>query len=242
MTTTNTYNPIFRAFRELTTPQAFRWYGTQAKATATLAKAIAHYSFTNAQRLLSDSKPAAIAPAIAESENAPTRQDDSDAVVGLENAMLTLQESASQQEYAPVIDEPENAMLTLQESALQQDILAEVAEVRDLPVPDGWEAIEAEDLMQVQPEPALDNSENDCISIDEPEQAITTHQEYASAELQQEYARSETIAPDPDLGDAIAGDGETEAAFSWVDDAQLDNEDDTELRPWAREDEAEEDA
>jgi hypothetical protein len=41
MTTTNTYNPLLSAFRILTTPQAFRWYGTQAKATATLAPAIA---------------------------------------------------------------------------------------------------------------------------------------------------------------------------------------------------------
>jgi hypothetical protein len=70
MTTTNTYNPIFRAFHELTTPEAFRWYGTQAKATATLAQTIAHYSFTTAQRLLSDRNPMAIAPAVAELENA----------------------------------------------------------------------------------------------------------------------------------------------------------------------------
>ncbi len=70
MTTTNTYNPIFRAFRELTTPQAFRWYGAQAKATATLAQTIAFRSFTTAQRLLSDHKPIAIASAVAEPENA----------------------------------------------------------------------------------------------------------------------------------------------------------------------------
>jgi hypothetical protein len=70
MTTTNTYNPIFCAFRELTTPEAFRWYGTQAKATATLAQTIAHHSVTTAQRLLSDSNPMAIAPAVAEPENA----------------------------------------------------------------------------------------------------------------------------------------------------------------------------
>jgi hypothetical protein len=76
MTTTNTYNPIFRAFRELTTPEAFRWYGTQAKTTATLAQTIAHYSFTTAQRLLSDSKPMAIAPAVAEPENAKAQHQE----------------------------------------------------------------------------------------------------------------------------------------------------------------------
>jgi hypothetical protein len=46
MTTSNThYNPIFRAtraaFAELTTAEALRWYGTQAKATAARASAIA---------------------------------------------------------------------------------------------------------------------------------------------------------------------------------------------------------
>jgi hypothetical protein len=110
MTTTNTYNPIFRAFNELTTPEAFRWYGTQAKTTAILAQAIAHYSFTAAQRLLSDRHRLALAPAVAEPENAqtiaPVVQDDGAAVAGLENAkslcVTALQELAiaPQQEYA----------------------------------------------------------------------------------------------------------------------------------------------
>jgi hypothetical protein len=76
MTTTQNYNPLLSAFRELTTPEAFRWYGTQAKATATLAQTIAHYSFTTAQRLLSDSKPMAIASAIAEPENAKAQHQE----------------------------------------------------------------------------------------------------------------------------------------------------------------------
>jgi hypothetical protein len=117
MTTSKHYNPLFSALRELTTPEAQRWYRAQAKTTATLAQTIAHYSFTTAQRLLSDSFAQrlrhrfAFAPAIAEQEYAqtitPAVQDDSDAVARLENAMLTLPESALEQEYAPAIDEPE---------------------------------------------------------------------------------------------------------------------------------------
>jgi hypothetical protein len=64
MSTTNTtYNPIFRAtraaFAELTTAEAQRWYGTQAKATAARASAIStdihtisHLSIAAVTRLL----------------------------------------------------------------------------------------------------------------------------------------------------------------------------------------------
>jgi hypothetical protein len=198
MTTTQNYNPIFRAFRELTTPEAQRWYRTQAKATATLAQMIAHYSFTTAQRLLSDRKPMAIAPAIAEPENAkaphPVVQDDGKPAAVLENAI-----AASQQEYA----------------------LPEVTRAQDLPVPDGWEAIKADDTVvdeleqaevgweeiapAIAPEQEQDDSEGNRNAIDEPEQAIA---------------------------------GETDAELSWVEDAPLDDEDPTERRYWSGEDDA----
>jgi hypothetical protein len=90
MTTTQNYNPLRNALVELTTPEAQRWYRTQAKTTATLAQTIAFRSFTTAQRLLGNSKPVALA-AIAEPEFAqtiaPAVQDDSDTVAGLENAI-----------------------------------------------------------------------------------------------------------------------------------------------------------
>jgi hypothetical protein len=199
MTTTQNYNPIFRAFRELTTPEAFRWYGTQAKTTATLAQTIAFRSITTAQRLLSDSHRFAIAPAISEPENAkaphPLVQDDSNAVVGLENAISPQQEHAS----------------------------TEATEPEESPVSNDWEAI----APATAPEQEQDDSEGDRIAIDEPEQAI------ASTELKQAISLSdaETNAPEPDDSDA-------DAAFTWVDDARLDD-DDTELRPWAGEDDAE---
>jgi hypothetical protein len=219
MTTTNTYNPIFRAFRELTTPQAFRWYGTQAKATATFAKAIAYYSFTTARHLLSDRKPVAIA-AIAEPEFAqtiaPAVQDDSDAVAGFENAISPQQEHAQ----------------------------TEATEAQGLSVPDGWEAIEANDTavdeleqaevgweaiaLATAPEPELDDSESDRIAIDEPEQAMLTLQESASTEPPQAITLSdaEAIAPEPNFGEA-------DAELSGADEALLDDEDPTERRYWA---------
>ncbi|MGA7934285.1 MAG: hypothetical protein WCA35_12120, partial [Kovacikia sp.] len=57
MTTTNTpYNPLLRAtraaFAELTTLEAQAWYCTQAKATAAVAKTIAHSSKATITRLL----------------------------------------------------------------------------------------------------------------------------------------------------------------------------------------------
>jgi hypothetical protein len=165
MTTTNTYNPIFRAFRELTTPQAFRWYGTQAKATATLVSTIALRSYSTTQRLLNTSNPMAIT----------------------------------------AIAEPEQVMGK-----------TEATEAQDLPVPDGWEAIEADDS-----------------TVDEPEQAI------ASTELQQAIALSEaeTNAPEPDIGEAIAD--VADAEMSGADEALLDDEDPTERRYWSGEDGAE---
>jgi hypothetical protein len=221
MTTSKHYNPLFSALRELTTPEAQRWYRAQAKTTATLAQTIAHYSFTTAQRLLSNSKSVALA-AIAEPERAqtiaPAVQDDSAAVAGLENAI------SSQQEHAQT----------------------EATEAQGLSVPDGWEAIEANDtavdeLEQADaeweaiapataPEQEQDDSEGDRIAIDEPEQAIS------STELQQaiNLSEAEAIAPEPDFGEAIADDGETELA--WVDDARLDDEDPTERRFWAGDD------
>jgi hypothetical protein len=207
MTTTQNYNPIFRAFHELTTPEAFRWYGTQARATATLAQTIAFRSVTAAQRLLSNRHRFAIAPAVAEPENAkaphPAVQDDGDAVAVSENAI------APQQEYAST----------------------EATEAQDLPVPDGWEAIEANDTAVAEPEQA-----------DAGWEAKATRQEYAPSE-------TVTIAPaiEPELNDsecdriaideleqAIAGEAEPELA--WVDEALLDDEDPTERRYWSGED------
>ena len=177
MTTTQNYNPLLSALRELTSAQAFRWYGTQAKTTATLAQTIAFRSFTTAQRLLSDSNPVAIAPAVVEPENA----------------------KAPHQEYAQ----------------------AEATEAQDLPVPDGWEAIEADDTMQAQLE--LDDSASDCLAIDEPEQAIASTELQQAIAPHQEYAKDKTIALEPDFDNAIAGDSEA---------VPLDDED-TELRYWA---------
>jgi hypothetical protein len=172
MTTTNTYNPLLSALRELTTPEAFRWYGTQAKATAALAQTITHYSVTTAQRLLSDSNPVALA-AVAEPESAESLCEA----------------------IAPAIE----------------------------------------------PEPELDDGECDCIANDEPESAMLTLQESASTEPQQarathqEYTLSdaEAIAPEPDFGEAIACDGETELAVGAVPLDDNDDDDDTELRYWA---------
>jgi hypothetical protein len=154
MTTTNTYNPIFRAFRELTSAQAFRWYLQQLQTTATLAQTIAHYSFTTTQRLLSDSFAQrfrhrfAIAPAIAEPELAkaphPVVQDDGKPAAVLENAI----------------------------AASLQIALTEAAES---PVSDDWEekATHQEYATTIEPEPEQDDSEGDRIAIDEPEQAIS---------------------------------------------------------------------
>jgi hypothetical protein len=109
MTTTNTYNPLLSAFRELTTPQAFRWYRTQSKTIASGAKTIALRGFTTAQRLLSDSKPAAIAPhqeyapAIAETI-ALAVQGDSGAVAGQEHALSEAEAIASE----PELDDSES--------------------------------------------------------------------------------------------------------------------------------------
>jgi hypothetical protein len=208
MTTTQNYNPLRNALVELTTPEAQHWYRTQAKTTATLAKMIAHYSFTTAQRLLSDRKPVALA-AIAEPELAqtiaPAVQDDGDAVAGLENAILTLPESALEQEHA----------------------LSEATEPEESPVSNDWEEI----APATAPEPEPDDSEGDAnaprvrIAIDEPEQAI------ASTELKQAISLSdaETNAPEPDDGEAIT-------ELSGVDEALLDDEDPTERRYWAGDD------
>jgi hypothetical protein len=69
MTTTKSYNPILRAIRELTTPQARRWYWQQLQATATLAQTLTHRSLATTRHLLDVSKPALIA-AVAEPEQA----------------------------------------------------------------------------------------------------------------------------------------------------------------------------
>jgi hypothetical protein len=247
MTTTNTYNPIFRAFRELTSAQAFRWYLQQLQTTATLAQTIAHYSFTTAQRLLSDRKPVALA-AIAEPELAqtiaPVVQDDSAAVAGLENAMLTLPESALEQEYAPAIDEPEavegdrlkhfpglrigstpEEQLELNQPAM--DLLQSWIETDKISVAESENAIAPSEAQTIAPAtaPEQDDSEGDRIAIDEPEQAIS-------------LSDAEAIAPEPDFGEAIADDSKADAEMAWGDDAPLDDDDDTELRPWI-DDEAE---
>jgi hypothetical protein len=203
MTTTQNYNPIFRAFRELTTPEAFRWYRTQAKTTATLAQTIALKGFTTAQRLLNASKPMAIAPAVAEPENAkaqhPVVQDDGAVVAVSENAI------APQQEYAST----------------------EATEAQDLPVPDGWEAIEANDT-----------------AVAEPEQADAGWEAIAPSETE---TIAPATAPEPELddseGDRIAIDeleqaiaGEADAELSGADEALLDDEDPTERRYWAGDD------
>jgi hypothetical protein len=233
MTTTNTYNPIFRAFRELTTPEAFRWYGTQAKTTATLAKTIAFRSITTAQRLLSDSFAQrfrhrfAIAPAIAEPENAkathPVVQDDRKPVAVLEDAMLTLPESALEQEYAPAIDEPET---------VEGDYHKHFPGLRIGNTP--------EEQLELN-RPAMDLLPHwiDEDKIDEPEQADTRYEAIAPAEAQ---TIAPAIEPEPELDDSkcdhIANDepqqaiaGEADAELSGADEALLDDKDDTELRP-----------
>jgi hypothetical protein len=183
MTTTNKYNPLLSAFRELTNPEAFRWYLAQAQATATLASTIARYSFTTAQRLLSDSSSIALAPAVAEPEKAIAStialavQDD--AVAGIENAIAP----SEAETVAPTI------------------------------------------------EPELNDSESDRISIDELRQVIA---------LPQEYAQAEAKAPEADCGEATAADDAADLA--WFDAVSLDVEDDTELRPWTGEDDAEDEA
>jgi hypothetical protein len=113
------------------------------------------------------------------------------------------------------VAEPESAIASQQEYALP-----EATRAQDLPVPDGWEAIEANDTAVAEPEqadagweaiapsetetiapaiePELDDSECDRIAIDEPEQAI-------------------------------AGDAE----LSGADEVLLDDEDPTEQRHWA---------
>jgi hypothetical protein len=197
MTTTQNYNPIFRAFRELTTPEAFRWYCTQAKATATLAQTIAHRSFTTAQRLLSNSKPMAIA-AIAEQEYAqaitPAVQDDGDAVAGLKNAESLSEAIALEQEHA----------------------LSEATEPEESPVSNDWEEI----APATAPGPELDDGECDRIAIDELEQAIS------STELQQASADEiandgETEAEQAWVNSALLDDDDTERRYWAGDDAEV---------------------
>jgi hypothetical protein len=120
-------------------------------------------------------------------------------------------------------------MLTLQESALEQEYAQ--TEVQGLPIPDGWEAIEANHT-------AVDELEQADVGWE----AKATHQEYAPSE-------TETIAPaiEPELDDSecdrIAIDepeqaiaGEADAELSWADRALLDDEDPTERRYWAGDD------
>jgi hypothetical protein len=221
---TNTYNPIFRALRELTTPQAFRWYGTQAKATATLAQTIALKGFTTAKHWFSCG---AIASAVADPENAiampsaiaptetiaqtiaPVVQDDGDAVVGLENAMLTLPESALEPECAPVIEGSETVEGNRSKHFPGLRIGNTPEEQLELNRPaidllQRW--IDADNLSVTEPENAiapaleLELADGDRIAIDELEQAIS------STELQQAITLSdaEAIAPELDFGEAIA--------------------------------------
>jgi hypothetical protein len=80
MTTTHTSrNPWAKAIlsfiAELTTPESQKWHLQQLQTTATLAQTIAHYSFTTAQRLLSDRNSVALA-AIAEPESAIAQQQE----------------------------------------------------------------------------------------------------------------------------------------------------------------------
>jgi hypothetical protein len=259
MTTTQNYNPLLSALRELTTPEAFRWYGTQAKATATLAQTIALKGFTTAKHWFSPS-PSAIASAVAEPENAiampsaiaptetiaqtiaPVVQDDGDAVVGLENAMLTLPESALEPECAPVIEGSETVEGNRSKHFPGLRIGNTPEEQLELNRPaidllQRW--IDADNLSVTEPEnaiaPALESelADGDRIAIDELEQAIS------STELQQAITLSdaETNAPEPDIGEAIADDADAE--MSGADEALLDDEDPTERRYWSGEDDAE---
>jgi hypothetical protein len=122
------------------------------KTTAALAQTIAHYSITTAQRLLSNSHRFAIAPAVAEPENA-IASTINPAV--LENAIAPSEAQTIAPTIAPepelddsesdhiAIDEPEQAMLTLQESAStepQQAIALSEAEAIE-PEPNFGEAI-----------------------------------------------------------------------------------------------------
>jgi hypothetical protein len=231
MTTTQNYNPLRNALVELTTTEALRWYRTQAKTTATLAQTIAHYSFTTAQRLLSDRYRFAIAPAIAEPENAKVTQ---------QNEQLETVEGDRLKHFPGLrIGNTPEEQLELNQPAM--DLLQSWIETDKISVAESENAIAPSEAETIAPAtaPEPDDSEGDRIAIDEPEQAMLTLQESASTELQQakaphqEYALSEaeTKVPEHDFGDAIAG--ETDAELSWVEDAPLDDEDPTERRYWA---------
>jgi hypothetical protein len=246
MTTTNTYNPIFRAFRELTSAQAFRWYLQQLQTTVALAQRL-----LNARKSVAKPQHQEYAPAEMEPGNAKVMQqneqletfegDCSKHFPGLRIANTPEEQLELNQPAMDLLQswletdkisvaQPENAMLTPQESAPQQEFAqTEATEVQHLPAPDGWEAIEAEDTAQapaeqadvgweaiapaIEPEPELDDGECDRIANDEPQQAMLTLQESASTELQQssalrqEYADAEAIELEPDFGEAIADDG-----------------------------------
>jgi hypothetical protein len=159
MTTNATYNPILSALRELTTQEAFRWYSTQAKATAALAHTIALRSIAIVQPLL---KPTSAMPkkteamqvveAIAQPEPIPTLASDVDAEaqtdVFAENDIPTLLRVSggdAEDERPDSVDEQEDTSFYGAEDELEDAIAQNETDKEPMQVPAGWNAIEADD-------------------------------------------------------------------------------------------------
>jgi hypothetical protein len=155
-----TYNPLRLAFAQLTTPDAFRWYGTQVKATAALAQTIA----TKAKHLL---KPTSTMPkrpspetaeavqvveAIAQLETIPALDSDVDAEaqtdVFAENdipTQLRFSVGDTEDERPNSVDEEEDTSFYVAEDKLEDAIAQNETDKEPMQVPAGWNAIEADD-------------------------------------------------------------------------------------------------
>jgi hypothetical protein len=146
MTTNPTYNPLLSALRELTTPEAFRWYSTQVKATAALAYTIA----TEAKHLLkpTSAMPEQASPEIAEAvqvveviaqpEPIPTLDAKDDASAIAEDEIPTLLRFSggdAEDERPDSVNEEEDTSFYGAEDKLEDA----------MQVPAGWNAIEADD-------------------------------------------------------------------------------------------------
>jgi hypothetical protein len=146
MTTTNpAYNPLLSALRELTTPDARRWYLQQAKATAALAQTIALRSIAVVQPLL---KPTSAIPrkteamqvveAIAQPEPIPALDAEVDASAIAEDEIPTLLRFSggdAEDERPDSVDDEEDTSFYGAEDELEDA----------MQVPAGWNAIEADD-------------------------------------------------------------------------------------------------
>jgi hypothetical protein len=145
MTTNTTYNPLLSALRELTTPEAFRWYSTQAKAKAALAQMIALRGITLVKHLL---KPTSAMPKKTEAEQVPevfaqpetisALDAEVDASAIAENDMPTLLRFSRgyvEDERPDSVDDEEDTSFYGAEDELEDA----------MQVPAGWNAIEADD-------------------------------------------------------------------------------------------------